>query len=189
MPKSEGSLFTYELTQGKFRLDWQLDKAALVRLKKLEGVFVLKTNLSSSRYPLKKILELYRDQTCIERRFRDLKGRLAVAPMFLKKPERMAGLLHVLVWALMVMALMERAVREELDGEPMYGIYPENRPSPAPTGKAMFECFETLAMVIIKHKGEVTKRLADLDKVQRKIIDLLGIPPSNLRTFKRRCGM
>ncbi len=189
---SEGSLFTYTLTRGngrKFQLHYELDSKALAKRKKLEGVFILKTNLPKTKYPLKKVLELYRDQTCVERRFRDLKGRLAVNPMFLKKPERMAGLLHVLVWALMVMSLMERAVRKELDGEPMYGLYPENRPSPAPTGTAMFECFETLAIVIIKHKGEVNKRLAELDKIQRKIINLLGVPPAELRTFKKRCGM
>ena len=132
---------------------------------------------------------LYRVQTCVERRFRDLKGRLAVNPMFLKKPERMAGLLYILVWALMVMALMERSVRNELEGEPMYGIYPENRPSPAPTGKAMFECFETLSIVIIKNKGEITRRLGELSDVQRKIVKLLGIPPNALRTYTRRCGM
>lgn len=189
---SEGSLFTYTLVQAKdkkFKLSYELDAKALSQVKKREGVFVLKTNLSKSKYSLKKVLELYRDQTCVERRFRDLKGRLAVNPMFLKKPERMAGLLFILVWALMVMALMERTVRQELDGEPMYGLYPENRPSPAPTGKAMFECFETLSIVIIKHKGNEIRRLADLDNVQRKIVNLLGIPPGDLRTFKRRCGM
>lgn len=189
---TEGSLFTYQLTRGKdkkFHLTYELDSAALSRLKKLEGVFVLKTNLPKHRYPIKKTLELYRDQTCVERRFRDLKGRLAVNPMFLKKPERMAGLLYILVWALMVMALMERSVRNELEGEPMYGIYPENRPSPAPTGKAMFECFETLSIVIIKNKGEITRRLGELSDVQRKIVKLLGIPPNALRTYKRRCGM
>jgi transposase len=35
----------------------------------------------------------------VERRFHHLKGQLAVAPMFLKNPERIAGLLCVLVWA------------------------------------------------------------------------------------------
>ena len=88
----------------------------------------------------------------------------------------MAGLLYVLVWALMVMALMERAVAQQLDGKPMYGLYPENRPSPSPTGKAMFAIRNT---VIIKHKGEVTRRLAELDTVQRKIVNLLGSPPAS----------
>ena len=188
---SEGSVFTYELSKrgGKFQLSYRIDAAALRRLKEVEGVFVLKTNLPKRAYPLATVLELYRCQTCVERRFRDTKGRLAVAPMFLKKPERMGGLLFILVWALMVMALMERAVRSNLNGEPMYGLYPENRPSPAPTGKTMFECFEALCIVIVKHRGEVTRRLAELTETQRTLVRLLGIPPGGLRTFKRRCGM
>lgn len=188
---SEGSVFTYQLSKrgGKFQLTYKVDAAALRRLKELEGVFVLKTNLAKRTHSLASVMELYRRQTCVERRFRDIKGRLAVAPMFLKKPERMAGLLFILVWALMVMALMERAVRRSLKGKPMYGLYPENRPSPAPTGKTMFECFETLCVVIIKHHGEVIRRLADLTETQRTIVRLLGIPPNGLRTFKRRCGM
>ena len=188
---SEGSVFTYQLSKrsGKFRLSYKTDTAALRRLKDLEGVFILKTNLPKRSYPLATVLELYRRQTCVERRFRDIKGRLAVAPMFLKKPERMAGLLFILAWALMVMALMERAVRRNLKGKPIYGLYPENRPSPAPTGKTMFECFETLCIVIIKHHGEVIRRLAELTETQRTLVRLLGIPPGGLRTFKRRCGM
>lgn len=188
---SEGSVFTYQLSQrgGKFRLSYKIDPTAVGRLKELEGVFVLKTNLPKRAYPLARLLELYRRQTCVERRFRDIKGRLAVAPTFLKKPQRIAGLLFILVWALMAMALMERAARKSLKGKPMYGLYPENRPSPAPTGKTMFECFDTLCIVIVKHRGEITRRLANLTDTQRTIVRLLGIPPDGLRTFKRRCGM
>lgn len=188
---SEGSVFSYELSKrgGRLLLSYKTDATALRRLKEQEGVFVLKTNLPKRAYPLAKVLELYRRQTCVERRFRDIKGRLAVAPMFLKKPQRIAGLLFILVWALMIMALMERAVRRNLKGKPMFGLYPERRPSPAPTGKTMFECFETLCVVIVKHHGEVIRRLADLTETQRTLVRLLGIPPGGLRTFKRRCGM
>ena len=44
-------------------------------------------------------------------------------------------------------------------------------------------------VVIVKHHGEVIRRLADLTETQRTIVRLLGIPPGGLRTFKRRCGM
>lgn len=188
---SEGSLFTYQLNKrgGKFELTYKIDAKALCRQKQREGVFVLKTNLPKRSYPLAKVLKLYRRQICVERRFHDLKGTLAVSPMFLKKPERMAGLLFILVWALMVVALMERKVRRSLKGKPMYGLYPENRPSPAPTAKTMFERFETLCIVIIKHHGEALRRLAELTETQRTLTRLLGIPPNGLRTFKRRCGM
>jgi len=149
---------------------------------------VLKTNLPQKRCPTAKALSTYKEQSQVERRFHHFKGPLAVAPMFLEKPERMAGLLCILVLALMVMALMERQTRRSLKGKPMYGLYPENRPSPAPTGPAILKCFSTLCIVIVKEHGNISRRLADPDTTQRKLLHLLDIPPGRLRTFKRRCG-
>ena len=85
------------------------------------------------------------------------------------------------------MALMERDVRQSLDGEPMYGIYPENRPSPSPTGRSILERFEDLTIVIMKHKGEQQRRLGELDTTQQHLIKLMSIPPSSLRVFKAKC--
>jgi transposase len=189
--KAEGSLFEYKLTKdrkGLFHLTWKISAKKLKRLQQLEGVYVLKTNLPVKRCPTAKVLSTYKEQSHVERRFHHFKGPLAVAPMFLEKPERMAGLLCILVWALMVLALMERQARRSLKGKPMYGLYPENRPSPAPTGPAILKCFSTLCIVIVREHGEVSRRLADPDPTQRKLLDLLGIPPDRLRTFKRRCG-
>jgi transposase len=188
---SEGSLFDYRLTKGHkglFHLTWKINAKRLERRQQLEGVYVLKTNLPVKRLPTAKALSTYKEQSQVERRFHHFKGPLAVAPMFLEKPERMAGLLCILVWALMVMALMERQTRRSLKGKPMYGLYPENRPSPAPTGPAILKCFSTLCIVIVKEHGKVSRRLAEPTPTQRKLLDLLGVPPEELRTFKRRCG-
>jgi transposase len=188
----EGDLFTWQLTrhgQGPFRLTWKIDGQALQRQRFLEGVYVLKTNLSRRTCPLAKTLAKYKEQSQVERRIHHLKGPLAVAPMFLKNPARIAGLLCILVWALMVMALMERQVRRSLKGKPLYGLYPENRPSPAPTGPALLDCFSTLCIVIVIDHGTTTRRLAQPTAIQRELLRLLGIPPDALRTFKRRCGM
>lgn len=186
-----GNLFEYTLTKDKkglLHLAWKINAQKLQRAKELEGVYVLKTNLSVKRCPTAKALSTYKEQSQVERRFHHCKGPLAVAPMFLEKPERMAGLLCILVWALTVLALMERQTRRSLKGKPMYGLYPENRPSPAPTGPAILKCFRTLCIVIVKEHGKVSRRLADPDPTQRKLLDLLGIPPGGLQTFKRRCG-
>jgi transposase len=187
---AEGKLFSYELKKNRseLRLHWQIDAKALDEWKRLEGVFVLKTNLPKRSCSLKHVLRKYKEQSQVERRIHHLKGPLAVAPMFLEKPERIAGLLCILVWALMVLALMERQVRRRLKGKPMYGLYPENRPSPAPTGPALLACFASLCIVIIKHRGEVSRRLADPDATQKQLLKLLGILPAALKTFKRRCG-
>lgn len=188
----EGELFTYELTQdrrGLFQLDWKINATALQEWQLLEGVYVLKTNLSVASHPLAKALAKYKEQSQVERRIHHLKGPLAVAPLFLKNPERIAGLLCILVWALMVLALMERQVRRGLKGKPLFGLYPEHRPSPAPTGPAILEAFRTLCVVIVKHQGTQSRRLAEPTATQRTLLRLLGIPPDALRTFKRRCGM
>jgi transposase len=187
---SEGKLFSYTLTSagGKFTLVWQIDATALERLKELEGVFVIKTNLSKNKNPIATALAKYREQTKVEKRFHHFKGPLAVTPMFLQNPKRIAGLLIVLTWALTVMALMERQVRKNLKGQPMYGLYPENRPSPAPTGPRLIETFATLCIVIIHDDSGTHRRLAQLSPIQREILKLLDLPDTALKTFKRRCG-
>jgi transposase len=188
----EGALFDYRLSQdesGQFRLDWGLGVEASDRWQDLEGVYVLKTNLPREDYRLTKVLRTYKEQSEVERRFHHLKGPLAVAPMFLKNPERIGGLLCILIWALMVLALMERQVRRELKGEPLYGLYPEGRPSAAPTGPALIEGLSGLGVVLIRQGGEVKRQLAQPGPTQRHILKLLGIDSGCLQTFKRRCGM
>jgi transposase len=188
---SEGELFDYHLAQdrsGQFRLDWGINAAALERCQQLEGVYALKTNLPRETHRLTKVLRLYKEQSQVERRIHHLKGPLAVAPMFLKNPERIAGLLCILVWALMVLALMERQVRRELKGQPLYGLYPENRPSAAPTGPALMESLSGWCIVIIRQGGTIERQLAEATPVQHQILKLLGVHSSRLRTFKRRCG-
>jgi transposase len=187
---SEGKLFSYTLTAagGKFALAWQIDEAERKRLQELEGVFVLKTNRSKSKHPIATVLAEYRNQSKVEKRFHHFKGPLAVTPMFLENPKRIAGLLIVLMWALTVLSLMERQVRKNLKGRPMYGLYPENRPSPAPTGPRLLEKFATLCVVIIHDNSGTHRRLAQLSNIQREILNLLNLPDTALRTFKRRCG-
>jgi transposase len=189
---SEGALFRYELEGGQagpFALTWRIDGPALAQWQQLEGVYVLKTNLSARQRPLAEVLRNYREQSQVERRFHHLKGPLAVAPMFLKNPERIAGLLCVLVWALLVLALLERQVRRGLKGKPLYGLYPEGRPSPSPTGPAILESFSTLCIVIAASGKMTLRQLAQPTAIQRRLLQLLDLPPGRLRTFKRRCGM
>jgi transposase len=189
---AEGALFSYELGQdqaGAFTLSFRLNEEALARWRQLEGVYVLKTNLPRQDRPVAEVLRAYREQSQVERRFHHLKGPLAVAPVFLKSPERIAGLLCVLVWALMVLALLERQVRRRLGGKPLYGLYPEGRPSASPTGQALLEAFSTLCIVIVHEGTTTTRHLAQPTAIQQRLLQLLGLPPSRLQTFRRRCGM
>ncbi len=189
---AEGELFTYRLTRdrtGGFHLAWEINVEALQRRQDLEGVYVLKTNLPKSTHPTAEVLRTSKEQSQVERRFHHLKGPLAVAPMFLKSPERIAGLLCILVWALMVLALMERQVRRGLKGRPLYGLYPEGRPSPAPTGPALIQGLSNLCIVIVREGDAIARQLAEPDTTQHRILQLLKINSARLKIFKTRCGM
>jgi hypothetical protein len=170
-----GARLDYRLVHdrdGGFTLTWQCDALALQRWPHLEGVYVLKTNLPERTHPLAEVLRTYPGQSQLERRFQHRKGPLAVAPMFLKNPERIAGLLGVLVWALRVLALRERQVRCERKGESLYGLDPEGRPSPAPTGPSWIQAQSGLSIVIVPQGGTVTvaRRLVQPDSRQRRAI-------------------
>jgi len=186
----EGKLVRYTLTQrdGTFHLQWQLDTAELKRWHQTEGIFVLKTNLPKKHWPLAAILAKYRDQSKVERRFQGMKGPLAVAPMFLKNPERIAGLLFIVVMAVTLLSLMERQVRKSLKGKPIKGLYPEGRETRTPTAARVLRKFRRLTVVIVKHRGEIHRRLCELSPLQRHLLHLLGLGTNDLRTFKRRCG-
>jgi hypothetical protein len=87
-------------------------------------VYVLKTSLSTRNPPWAQALATDKEQSQVEWRIHRLHGPLAVAPMFLKNPERIAGLLCILVRELTVLVLIERQVRRGSKGKPLLGLYP-----------------------------------------------------------------
>jgi transposase len=187
----EGRLFHYgieEDAQGALTLTWSIDSQGLAHREAMDGVFVMKTNLAKATHPTTAVVRAYKEQIQVERRIGNLKGPLAVAPMFLKNPKRMAGLLYVLIWALMILSLMERQVRRQLQGEPMYGLYPEKRPSKAPTGARLLEAFEYLCIILEKEDEHTTRYLGELDATHCRILQLLDMGPGQMKTFRHRCG-
>jgi transposase len=187
----EGKLFVYEAgedQEGRLTLEWHIDAQAVARRESLEGVFVLKTNLAAKTHSLTDVVRTHKEQIQVERRIGNLKGPLAATPMFLKNPKRMKGLLYILVWALMVLSLLERQVRKKLQGKPMYGLYPENRPSKAPTGVRLIEAFEYLCVILVRANGQTSRRLGELDNTQREILTLLDMAPGQMKTCAEGCG-
>jgi transposase len=183
----EGTLFHYDLqgAEGQFQLRWRLDAEALRQWQELEGVYVLKTNRSRSAHPVVEVVRTYKEQSRVEKRISQLKGPLAVMPAFLENPQRIAGLLAVVVWALLLLSLMERQVRRGLGGKAMWGLYPEGRPCQAPSGPTILNCFSRLCVVIFL-EGECQRRqLAQLTALQQQLVELLGILETDLHCYAR----
>jgi len=170
---------------GQFQLSWRLDEEELRQWQELEGAYVLKTNRSRAKHPVVEVVRTYKEQSHVEKRISHIKGPLAVAPAFLENPQRIAGLLAVVVWALLILSLLERQVRRGLRGKPMRGLYPEGRPCQAPSGPTILGCFSGLCVVIFLGGDCQRRQLAQLTSLQQRLVELLGILATDLHCYAR----
>jgi transposase len=143
-----------------------------------DGVFPLVTNIPPKEARAVEILQMYRYQPHLERRFQNLKTEYAVAPVYLKKPERVVGLLHVYFLALTVGALLEREIRRRMEKEGIEAlpIYPEERECQAPTSPRIFELFAQVDW--FRHvEGDASAVFpVTLSGLQEQVLKLLGVP-------------
>ncbi|HEX9542729.1 MAG TPA: IS1634 family transposase, partial [Streptosporangiaceae bacterium] len=85
---------------GKPALTWWLDQDAIDAEAATDGWYALLTSLDAS-ITATGVLLRYKGQEAVERRYGNLKGPLAVAPMFLKNNRRIAALITVISLALL----------------------------------------------------------------------------------------
>ena len=113
-----------------------------------------------------------------ERRYHDLKGPLAVAPMFLHTNRRITALIGVLCLALLIYCLVEREARRNLaPATKLDGLY-AGRPA-KPTASLIFTALATIRLRTATSDGipEITKP----DPLQHRLLDLLKIDPRRTR--------
>jgi len=149
-------------------------REAIEKLKEKAGCFVLLSNVSEEKKNTVEILKTYKEQDGIEKNFGFLKDPLIVNDVFLKKPSRIEALGLVLVLALLLSRLMERAMRSKVaeDGVPIQGL--NKSPTKKPTTHMIVQMFNSVAVGI--HNG---KRflIHPLKKVQIEYLKALGVNP------------
>jgi transposase len=142
-----------------------------------DGVFPLITNLPSQKKAVE-VLQIYRYQPYLERRFENLKTEYAVTPAYLKSPQRIVGLVHVYFLALMVAALIEREIRRAMERQriEVLPIYPEERECRAPTTPRLLDFFSQVEW--FRHIGKEGSTVfpVRLSAMQAQILNLLGVP-------------
>src|SRR6266545_1202011 len=143
-----------------------------------DGVFPLITNLPAKAKRAVEVLQIYRYQPYLERRFENLKTEYAVTPVYLKSPKRVVGLVHVYFLSLMVAALIEREIRRAMDREKIQvlPIYPEQRECRAPTTPRLLDFFSQVEW--FRHVGKEGSTVfpVRLSTMQVQILSLLGVP-------------
>lgn len=153
----------------------ETDKQAMIRLRQLDGVYSLLTNLPNT-YGVETLLVRYKRQYLSENRFAQLKGPLQLRPVFLKKNKRVVSLVAVTAIALMVYCLIEHAIRKSLrdTGTTLPDLY-THRPITAPTVGRLFEAFEFYSVGKYTQKGDVEYVAPVFTALQQQILDHLGI--------------
>ena len=115
----------------------------------------------------------------IEKRFEQLKTVLAVAPVFLKNEGRIEALFTLYFLALLVHALIERALRLAMKRAAIgqLPLYPEQRQCVHPTTEQVLRLFSLAQRHILTHEAAPVQVFdAELTDLQRQLLKLLGVP-------------
>ena len=110
----------------------------------------------------------------MERRYGNLKGPLAVAPMLLKNNRRIAALITVISLALLIFCLIEREARRNLAPQTKAGgLY--NRQPARPTGGLILTALAGLQLIpaTATSPAQITRP----SPLQARLLDLLGVDP------------
>ena len=158
-----------------FHVDEKVD--AIQADARCDGIFAMMTN--DTALTAKELLAVYKYQPFLEKRNEQLKSVLNVAPVFLKKPERVAALLFVYFLAILIFALIERETRRSMRkaGLKDLALYPEGRPSKAPTADTVMRAIESHRRHhLLDEKGKTLRTFHDpVSPVGRTVLELLEI--------------
>ena len=165
-----------------FDVTWQVDGEQLDRAAAGDGVFPLITNLRD--WKAKQVLQAYKRQPIIEKRFSQLKTDFRVAPVYLHNVARIVGLLAIYFFALMVQSLLERELRKAMSAQGIESVplYPEGRACVRPTTRQLLDVFEPLARHTLMTAGDDFQSFTtELSPLQRQLLKLLRVPTKDYR--------
>jgi transposase len=162
-------------------IEWQIqaqvhaDDATMEQAKQAQACFVLGTNIDASELNDAEVITAYKGQSQVEGGFRFLKAPLFfVSSLFVKKPNRIEGLLMVMTLALLVYSVAQRRLRKQLATHHETVPNQINQPTPSPTLRWVFQLLEGIHRVRMTVQDQVHDLIEGLNDVQIKILRLFG---------------
>lgn len=140
-----------------------------------DGFFPLVTNLDLEA---KEVLQTYKNQPYLEKRFNTLKSVTEVAPIYLKTPKRIEAMLFLYFIALMIISLMERNIRKSMKEQHIESlkIRPNRMKTTRPTWNNIRYYFRNIVLIVVTHQGEIDFTTKGLNNTHALISRLLGVP-------------
>ena len=166
--------------QDQFSITFERQVDAIEQAKQLAGWRIYVTNVPTQRLSLPQAVAYYRAQWQLERGYHRFKrGQLPALPIFLSNEERIQGLMFVLTIALRGFTLIEYQVRRQLhkQNQQLAGLYDGNpkRATQRPSAEQLLGAFCNLTLL---HHRDGTTEITPLNDLQRRILQLMGIPES-----------
>lgn len=148
----------------------------IARLHEEAGCFVLITHVPTAgdlAHSAGEVLTVYKEQHGTEQNYGFLKDPVIVNSLFLKKPERIEALGLVLLLALLIWRLMERAMRRyvETTGTPLTGW--DKKATERPTSFMMVTKFAGVMVLKLGHDRQLARPLS---VVQQQYLIALDVP-------------
>ncbi len=145
-----------------------------------DGIFPLVTNVEE--FSEREVLDAYKKQPLVEKRFEQLKTDFDVAPVYLKEVRRIQALLCVYFFVLLAEALLERELRRAMHREGIKSLpmYPEGRPCRRPTARRLIDLFGNVQRhALTTNKRCDTVFVTDLSTLQCRILKLFRLPANS----------
>jgi transposase len=167
-----------KITRTTLRIRFDVDEAQVTHDAASDGMWPLITN--DRQMSPAELFAAYRWQPNLEKRHAQLKGTQLVAPMWLRDPARIEGLLTCHFIAMLISSLIERTIRHAMTdaGLDELSLYPEDRGCTAPTTARILEIFTGVARhELTAPDGTILRTFhPELTDLQRQVLDLLDIP-------------
>jgi transposase len=165
---------------GKPHLQWDFDQAAIAAEAASDGWYALITNIPADQANPAEIFLHYKGQPIAERRYGDLKGPLAVAPVYLQHNRRIAALVGVICLALLIFCLIEREARRNLAPETeIVGFYAYDNRGMKPTTRLILNALAN--MRLIPAQGNQPPQVLAPNYLQARLLALLRVDPTRPR--------
>ncbi len=159
-------------------IEWELNKQALSDASKTDGIFPLITNTALEA---SEVLRKYKTQPFLEKRMYTKKTVLEVAPVFLKKEQRIEAMIFLYFVALMIVSLIERKIRMNMKKESIekLPILPQGMNSKKPTWNNIRYFFRVVHYSEIIRDGTCIQAMVKgLSALHKQVIWLLEAPDS-----------
>jgi len=169
----------------KHRIQWALNKQALLEVARTDGLFPLITNTALEAC---EVLRKYKIQPFLEKRMYTKKTVLQVAPVFIKKEKRIEAILFLYFVALMIVSLIERKIRMDMAKENIdkLPILPQAMNTKKPTWNNIRYFFRNVHYSEIIQDGvsiqSTVKGLSDLHKQVNRLLDVPRSVYKNLQS-------